>query len=201
MPHSSSRATRLRRTLTGLLVAGVALLGGTGIASADAVLKASDPPEGATLATPPAAVSLTFNQQVNAKFLTVKVTDPAGKEVNNGAPTATGPVVTQQIQALTVPGAYTIVYRVVSADGHPVSGKRTFTLAPPAATAAEPSSLQASSAAPTSPAAPPTPAASQDNSGDSGFPVWPLLLGVAVLLLGGVAFVLLRNRPDSSTKK
>ncbi|MCI4674210.1 copper resistance protein CopC [Candidatus Mycolicibacterium alkanivorans] len=69
--------------------------------------------------------------------------------------------------------AYTVNYRVTSADGHAVSGSWAFTL-----TAAGKGA--------------PGPSASA-GSGDNGVPVWPFLLG-AVLLIGGGAAWALRRR-------
>jgi methionine-rich copper-binding protein CopC len=102
---------------------------------AHAQLLSSDPKDGASLATTD-AVSLTFNEDINPDFVQIVAEGPQG-DVAAGDPVVAGPVVTQPIDP-TVSGIHTVTYRVVSADGHPVSGSVTFTLtdvAPETATA------------------------------------------------------------------
>jgi hypothetical protein len=74
-------------------------------------------------------------------------------------------------------GVYTIGYRVVSADGHPVSGKVTFTLTK-AGNGTPAANNEDAQAAPL-------------ESEDSGLPIWVWLVGAAVLLGAGL-FVALR---------
>ena len=82
-------------------------------------------------------VTLTFNENINPNFITVAVEGPDG-DVADGEPTVSGAVLTQRI-APTTSGIHALAYRVVSADGHPVTGEITFTLtAVPAPAAEEP---------------------------------------------------------------
>ena len=73
---------------------------------------------------------LTFDQPVQAGegLNSVAVTGPDGKEWQGGSATVDSNVVTAPVRELGPKGVYTIGYRIVSADGHPVSGKLTFTL-------------------------------------------------------------------------
>lgn len=128
--------TRLRRRMASVAVA-TALLGGATApalvlapaASAHAVLLSVDPEDGAELETSPEQVVLTFNEEVNQNFASVAVTseeDRTNRAV--GEPVVEGPNVTVQIEDLP-PGAYTVGYRVTSADGHVVGGSSVFTVA------------------------------------------------------------------------
>ncbi|MBC2933321.1 copper resistance CopC family protein [Nocardioides sp. zg-1228] len=83
----------------------------------------SDPSEAGVLAALPSRAILTFTGPV-AEVHEVSVTGPDGS-VTNGAPTATGPEVRQNLWA-GPDGTYTLTYDVVSSDGHEMAGEITF---------------------------------------------------------------------------
>lgn len=98
-------------------------------AAAHSVLISVDPEDGAQLEASPDEVVLTFNEEVNQNFASVAVTsedDRTNRAI--GEPVVDGPTVTAQIEDLP-PGAYTVGYRVASADGHVVGGSSVFTVA------------------------------------------------------------------------
>lgn len=105
-------------------------------AFAHAQLLGSSPENGSSQQTADELV-LTFNENVSPDFVTFYAQGDS-EGVLDGEATVDGPVVTQPL-APTRNGDYAIGYRVVSADGHPVSGEITFTLTdvPGAADAAE----------------------------------------------------------------
>ncbi|MDT9593176.1 copper resistance protein CopC [Nocardioides zeae] len=105
-------------------LAGVLALGGAfAPAQAHATLSSSDPAADSSVAQLPEEVSLTFNQEMRGPAY-VLVTGPDG-EAADGDPTIDGTTVTQAVTPGAA-GTYTIAYRVVSADGHPVSGEIPF---------------------------------------------------------------------------
>jgi methionine-rich copper-binding protein CopC len=108
------------------LAAGIGL---AGPAAAHNVLTSSDPTSGSTLQTAPTTVRLTFDQPVQDFEPVVAVIGPDGNHYESGAPVVDSTVVTAGVNALPVAGAYSIAYRVVSADGHPVEGEIKFELA------------------------------------------------------------------------
>ena len=114
----------------------------------------SAPVDGATVDTAQQVV-LTFNEDVNPDFVAVRVTGPEGSEVHGG-PTVDRVAVTQGLATGLPTGQHTVTYRVVSADGHPVSGTVTFT------TTAAPSPGSASPSVSSTPGA--SPAASATTS-------------------------------------
>jgi methionine-rich copper-binding protein CopC len=192
MHRSALRAGFLRTVAVGLL-AGLALLLGATPALAHTRLLSSDPTDGASLDTAPEHVSLTFNETMTPGFSTITVVGPDGAHYETGQVGAEGGTVSIALLPLSPAGRYEIGYRVVSADGHPVTGSVAFTLTAPgpgATTAApEPS---AAPAAPAATAAPPPAAAPAES--DSGMPVWPWIVGAVVLVGGGVVAALRLGR-------
>jgi copper transport protein len=95
-------------------------------ASAHATLVTSDPLDGARLHAVPAAVTLTFDESVGLGSLGyLTVTDEAGRRVDTGGeqhPGGNGAKVSTRLLAGLGDGTYTESYRVVSADGHPITG-------------------------------------------------------------------------------
>jgi methionine-rich copper-binding protein CopC len=152
-------------------------------------LTASQPKSGATLQTAPKEITLTFAEPVNARFVKVGVARD-GKNMPVAKPAVTGAVVHQVLDG-AAPGAYAVSYRIVSTDGHPVTGSLRFTLSAPKTTGGAGAPAAASSTPAAAPSAPPsvqigsatlTPTA--DNRGRTRV----LLFGtVAILCLLGVA--------------
>ncbi|MET9336403.1 copper resistance CopC family protein [Nonomuraea sp. NPDC003804] len=118
----------MRRLLTVLLLACAAL--GVAVAPAQAhnVLTGSDPAEGARLASAPEQVTLEFDQPARQGFTQVTVTGPDGGRWEAGQAAVSAKKVTARLRPLGPAGDYVIGYRILSADGHPISGKVTFTL-------------------------------------------------------------------------
>ncbi|MDQ2883537.1 MAG: FixH family protein [Actinomycetota bacterium] len=143
VPGRSGR--RRWHAVVGLSLTAGALLAGAGTAWAHAVLVSTDPARDTVLATLPAQVSLTFGEPVQLPPGGLRVFDPDGVEVDDGHtshPSGRGDVVQIGVRPGAEQGSYTVAWRVISADTHPVSGAFTFSVghpsATPAATAAPP---------------------------------------------------------------
>lgn len=95
-------------------------------ANAHAQLLETDPQDGSEVGAAPEEVVLTFNENIEQIGAEVVITDGDGTEVQDGDPQITGPDLTQPLAADRSAGEYTVQWRVVSADGHPVSGEFTF---------------------------------------------------------------------------
>jgi copper transport protein len=93
-------------------------------ASAHAVLEQTTPAAGATVDLAPDQVWLRFNQTVGADAESVRVLDPAGQRVDqaDARPGDTGDQIVDDLRPGLGRGVYVVVWKVVSADGHPISG-------------------------------------------------------------------------------
>ncbi|WP_165362758.1 copper resistance CopC family protein [Promicromonospora panici] len=113
---------RSRPLVAGLAVAVVATIATAAPASAHDKLISSDPASGQTLAEAPSAVSLTFSADVLDMGAAVVVSDDGGTDWVSAAPMVDGPTVTAALDPGMADTGYEIRWRVVSSDGHPISG-------------------------------------------------------------------------------
>jgi methionine-rich copper-binding protein CopC len=107
----------------GLVLAASGLAAGT--ASAHAQLLLTDPANGAQLAGVPKVVTLTFNQPVLAIGSVLEVVGPGGN-MAVGKPSLVDREVHQAVRPGAPGGSYTVLWRVTSVDGHPISGQFGF---------------------------------------------------------------------------
>jgi len=133
---------RWLRRLT-LLGAGflLMLLGSAAPASAHAAVRESAPGDGTVQRTAPRHVTLTFTESVGLLTDSFRVYDPRNHRLRTGpADHAPGRSDTARVTlpAKLAKGTYTVAWRVVSADSHPVSGALTFSVGKRTATAAGP---------------------------------------------------------------
>ncbi len=135
LPGTSPRrpARPLHRRVGALLGALATLLAlmlaGATAASAHAALLSTDPAEGSIVQTAPTEVTLHFSEQVTLSPDDVRVFDPSGKQVTSGSTGHAGnDDTTAQVQLGSglAQGTYTVAWRAISADTHPVSGAFTF---------------------------------------------------------------------------
>ena len=179
--------------LTAVLAATVVTLIATAVpASAHDVLRSTNPADGAVVDRLPDLVVLTFDEPALAIGTEVVVTGPAGP-VSDGQPQLVDAEVRQPVRAGPA-GRYTVLWRVTSADGHPVSGTFAFTTqqgsaasptATPGTTTAP--STSPSSASTTAPMSVPatSPSATPQTAGLPGPAVVAVLAGVIALLALG----------------
>jgi methionine-rich copper-binding protein CopC len=93
-------------------------------ASAHASLVRSSPADRSSVAVAPTTVSLTFDENIRMPSV-VLVTGADGASVVQGKTSVVDNIAKTRVN--TGPsGDFTVAYRVVSADGHPVSGRLSF---------------------------------------------------------------------------
>ncbi|MEY4296797.1 MAG: hypothetical protein RL016_643 [Actinomycetota bacterium] len=112
------------RALTAtILVSVIALFGATEPATAHAQLAIANPKASAVLTKAPTNVTLTFDDELIPVDggNQIVVTDPKGKVMSQAASQLKGATLSVALKKLTVFGRYKVLYRVLSADGHPVS--------------------------------------------------------------------------------
>jgi copper resistance protein C len=161
-----------------LLVASLAaLVMSTGAAAAHAKLLSMKPADGSTVQRPPVAVVLTYSEVVQNKGAQVAVVAPGGARVDHGAPRILDATVTQPLGPLTEPGTYRVTARVVSADGHPVTDKGSFTVRIPAA--------------PTRPGSPPVRPPGEEASSTGAVLA---TVGLVAIVVAGLGIALVRHR-------
>lgn len=97
-------------------------------AAAHDELISSTPAPGARLTEAPTEISLTFSADVLTLGAAVIVADGAGHDWAVGEPTVQSGTVTVELDAGMPADGYEIRWRVVSADGHPISGLVPFTV-------------------------------------------------------------------------
>lgn len=100
-------------------------------AFAHATLEGTEPARGSIVETQPEAVVFHFSEAVEMNFSSVHVYDATGDVVDDGAPVHPDGVtsdVSIGLQPDIAHGTYTATYRVISADGHPVSGGFLFSV-------------------------------------------------------------------------
>ncbi|WP_433158018.1 copper resistance protein CopC [Kribbella sp. CA-247076] len=132
------RARWLRVTVPAGILLAVAWLGLTAVpAAAHAILLGTDPKNDAVLPTAPAAITLTFNEQVGVWPTSVSVFAPDGERLSTDVRSVDTKVVAQLPSGLER-GTYTITWRVTSADDHPVSGGFVFSIGERSAATAAP---------------------------------------------------------------
>ncbi|MFE9655818.1 copper resistance protein CopC [Micromonospora sp. NPDC006431] len=193
--------TRIRRLgVVGLVAAVLAamavLLAPATPAAAHNSLQAANPAQDARLSTPPTQITLKFLQKLDPAFTTIVLSDASQRKVPTSEPAVTAATGRVTISQPLSTGTYTVAYRVVSADGHPVQGSYSFTVAAPAASTAAPTASAAPGVAAPAAAASPaaaSPAASSRRSDGSG----PILLvagGVTVAVVVAGVVVLRRRR-------
>lgn len=144
-----------------LLLSSVLLAAGP--ASAHDAAESSTPANGSTVAGVPEKVSVTFNNRplgIGSQFL---VKDAGGTNWSEGPVEIVDNVASQRLKPGAPAGQYTVSWRVVSSDSHPIEGTFTFTAAAGGGSTAAGGSA---SAAPSVPVA--TAGTAQPGSGGGG---------------------------------
>lgn len=166
-------------------------------ARAHAELVSSDPADGANLASPPNQLRFTFGEDLLAQGSAITAFSVASDErVSLPEAVVAGNTVSVDWPHPTPAGQYRANYRVVSADGHPITGSIRFTIAgeptdagtsaSSAAVSTADSGPDASPAAPASASIAPTPT-SQKEPARAGVLLWVLGIGVLGLVLTSAA--------------
>ena len=117
----------MRRTLALLATAVLGTLLVATPAAAHDQLVATVPPDGARVAAPH-RVEFRFDDVVLNRYAQLAVTGPDGRRYDRGAPRVLDNTIAADLAPLPRTGVYTAAYRIVSADGHPVSGQIRFTV-------------------------------------------------------------------------
>ena len=123
---------KLAKSLTALVL-GFATLLPAQAAFAHAELETSNPEANSVIGAAPEVISLTFGEKLmvvgtEADANQVQVTNSAKERVDNGDYQVTGEVLTVSLKPELADDTYTVTYRVVSEDGHPIEGLYEFSV-------------------------------------------------------------------------
>lgn len=189
----------IRRHLLGLVlgffVFAAAVLGLAGPAAAHDAAESNTPAQGASVAVPPEQVSVTFNNNPLGIGSSFSVKDASGAEWADGPVEIVDNVASQKLKAGGPAGQYTVAWRVVSSDSHPIEGTFTFTASAAGEGAAPAASATAGATVPGMGTAEPGVTAAPETAG-SGEPFqWSIVIfaAAAVGLLAALA-ILARRR-------
>ena len=130
-----------RQLLSGVLAAMIlvsVLFGAAVPASAHDAAESTSPASGATVAAPPEKVSITFNRNPLSLGSQILVSDSAGNSWSEGSVEIVDNVASQRLRPGAPAGVFTVTWRIVSSDSHPIEGNFSFT-----ATAGAPGSAAA----------------------------------------------------------
>ncbi|MEB4615929.1 copper resistance CopC family protein [Leucobacter sp. M11] len=200
---SPARSARGAGKLAGLSCAVLAMaallaFGPAPAALAHDQLVGTTPAAGSTVDEAPGEVMLEFSNSLIELGTEIKVTDASGEDVAQGEPQLNAREVTQALPSDLADGEYTVIWRVVSSDSHPISGKFSFVVGDGAPTEATPSE-SASSESASSESATATPGEdTEEPSGDAqdgGFDWGRVgLIALGGLVLGGVGYAIIAVR-------
>jgi copper transport protein len=117
-----------RRLLAAAAVAAAVFAAGTGIAAAHANLVTTSPVDGTSVAMSPSEVTATFSEAISIDLGGLSIRNTDGIRVDNSKSVVEpdGRTLRTGVGSELAPGTYVATYRVLSADGHPVSGSFLF---------------------------------------------------------------------------
>ena len=131
--RSPSFSLRRCLVLVGVFVAALGV-GWPTTVHAHNTFESSSPAEGDVLAAPPTQISLVFTKSVPLDSASVQITDSTGVR-QDALSLAHGPLGDRELIAVlpaTVAGEVSVRWRLVGADGHPITERITFTVTAPA---------------------------------------------------------------------
>lgn len=174
-------------------------------AAAHDVVTGTNPEDGQSLDAVPEAIEVSFSNAPLAMASEIQIKDAAGTNWAEGGVEIDGNMAVQPVNPAAPAGEYTVTWRVVSSDSHPIDGSFSFTATEGAGASSSPNpepagaeSSQPEQAAPESatPEQPQTDAAqAATGEGDAGVPLsFMIVLALLVIALSVVVAVVVRRR-------
>lgn len=205
------RRSLITTLATLLLGAGLTLAVATP-AQAHDELVSSYPEASSTITGSPAEITLSFSGELIAgmQSAAVEVIAPDGQNIATDAPSEDGTSITQHLAPNPPAGLFTVRWKVVSSDGHPISGEYTYTVAPTDAVPSNPAATPSTAPQTPEPTATATEAPADNGYGgetSGGGDTFAILAVVGgVVVLGGALVIVLmvgrerrrRDRADAA---
>ncbi|GAB2923192.1 copper resistance protein CopC [Nonomuraea fastidiosa] len=199
-PAPVARLRAVAAVLAALLSACLVLAFTASPALAHDSLKRSSPAKDAEVAALD-EIELEFTASV--KFPFVVLHDAGGEQLPLGEPELNGPVVTAGVTQPLAPGSYTIAWRVVSSDGHPIEGEIPFSVkgSPSDAPASPPATGEAAAAPSTAAPAGRQGDAAAESAAQTGVPAWIWIVFAVLVVLGVLVWLrTARRAPEEAPK-
>ncbi|MFD0588248.1 copper resistance protein CopC [Paenibacillus sp. GCM10027627] len=168
-------------------------------AMAHSTLDTATPAKDAAVDASPEKIEMSFDTKIE-KLSNFKLFNAAGEQMTTGKAVVEGSTMTGTVDNVLENGAYTVKWTIIGADGHPVEGEYSFSVAAPSPSpsatpeatevtpSTAPSEQPSASPAPTASPAPEQPA--EEDGGNS-----TLLLTVGgIIAVAAVLVLLLRKR-------
>ncbi|MFE7844544.1 copper resistance protein CopC [Microbacterium sp. NPDC057407] len=191
-PHRSGSRRRvlLLSTLTTLLLAAALLFATAAPAAAHDEIVSSSPEAGSTVSVVPEEISLTFSGEILTDFsaVIIEVVAADGQNIASGDPVVDGTTVTQAVTPGQA-GVYTVRWRVVSSDGHPISNEYQYTVEAITVPTPEATEKQTPDPSPRSTDTTGNPGHGESSGGGELLPI--LAVASGVIVLGGALVVVL----------
>ena len=185
--HGSGAVPALFAAILALLL----VLGTAGPASAHDELVRTNPESGASLEKAPTTLELTFSGNIQDIGSEVRVTDSHGTDMTRGTLAVQNTKVSQPLrEGGSTDETYTVTWRVVSQDGHPIEGTFTYSVGKGAGTTASPAPVADGDQTPGAEASP------QEKVSGTTVPSWVLpVIGGAVALVLLLVVLAVATRP------
>ncbi|SMY10793.1 copper resistance CopC family protein [Brevibacterium jeotgali] len=165
-------------------------------AAAHDQMTTSNPEDGAVVDEVPEAIELDFSGELQELGSEIQVT--AGDQaVAVDEPVIAGQTITSDLSGEMPAGEYAVAWRVVSSDGHPISGEYSFTVNSGSAGGQEPEPTETEQNAPASddPAAETAPVNADGELADSGMPLTlVVLLSVGIVAVIAIVAIMLTRK-------
>ncbi|TXK04084.1 copper resistance protein CopC [Microbacterium mitrae] len=186
---------RISRISSAAAIVALLVLAPATAASAHDELVSSSPAAGEQLSTAPESITLAFSAEVLTMGAAIMVVDADGTDWVASEPVVDYGEVTATLESGMPDAGYEVRWRVVSSDGHPISGVIPFTVgdaeplvaesaAPAQSQAAEPGAAEPGAAEPGNPEE-----EEQGTTAEGGVPR-ALLVGGATAIMAGAVFAL-----------
>lgn len=117
----------LARIAALIAVSALLVMGPVSTAAAHDELASSSPADEATIDVAPGEIVLTFSNPPSGIGAEIIVADSSGTSWSEGPPTVVNNTAIQPLRSGAPAGTYTVQWRVVSADDHPIEGTLSFT--------------------------------------------------------------------------
>jgi copper resistance protein C len=129
--YGTDRSTRAVRIIGGAIISAALVVASAPPAAAHTALEASSPKDGGTIAAAPSKLVLKFTEPILTVGYRLVVLGPDDRAYQTVAPQIVDDKLTQQLKPLGPAGEYKVEFRVVAADGHPLTSEMRFTLTKP----------------------------------------------------------------------